>query len=112
MKAVERVAYHAGALCRLDITVRQRNVEVLVYGQVVDQMIALKHKADVLLVQFHPLLRLHLMNGTVEKIEFAGPGAVEHTQDAQQRRFSRAGRTHDGNEFALLDLRINAAEDK
>jgi hypothetical protein len=44
-----------------------------------------------------------------EKI-FAGPGPVEHSQDAQQRGFAGTRWTHDGNELARLNIKRDAAK--
>jgi hypothetical protein len=52
------------------------------------------------------------VNGLVEEKIFAGPGAVEHPDNAEQRGFSRARRTHDGDKFALLNFEIDAAQDE
>ena len=111
MEAVERVAHQAGAFGRLDIPVGQRNVEVLVDRQVVDQVIALEHEADVLLVQLHAVLGLHLVNGMIQKIELAGPRAVQHADDAEQRRFAGARGTHDSDKLAFLDVHFDAPQD-
>ena len=96
----------------LHVAVGERNVQVLIHRQVVDQVIALKDEADVLLVQFHAVLGLHLVHRMVQKIELAGPGAVEHADDAQQRGFAGAGGAHDGYELAFLDLEVDPAQDE
>ena len=56
VEAVEDVADHALALGALDVAVGERQVDVLVDGQVVEQVIALEHEADVLLLQPQPVL--------------------------------------------------------
>ena len=56
LEAVEDVADHALALLPADVAVRERNLEVLVDRQVVEQVIALEDEADVLLVQLRALL--------------------------------------------------------
>ena len=50
VEPIEDVADHAVAIGFLDVAVRQRHVEVLVHRQVIEQVIALEHEADVLLV--------------------------------------------------------------
>ena len=57
LKAVEDVADHALAILAADVAIGERNLEVLVDRQVVEQVIALEHEADVLLVQLRALLR-------------------------------------------------------
>ena len=46
----------------------------------------------------------------VEEI-FAGPGVIVHPEDVEQRRFAGAGRPHDGNEVAFVDLQVDVAQD-
>ena len=51
LKPIEDVGDHALALLAAHIAVRERNLEVLVHRQVVEQVVALKDEPDVLLVQ-------------------------------------------------------------
>src|SRR3954452_24973095 len=73
-------------------------------------MIALEHEADVLLVQLDAVLRLHPVHLEIQELELAGPGAIQHPEDAQQGRLPRAGRPHDRDELAFLDLQVDAAQ--
>ena len=73
-------------------------------------MVALKHEADVLLVQFGPLLRVQPVDRLFQEVVLAGPDAVVHAENVQQRRLARARRPHDGHEFAVLDVDVHAAE--
>ena len=41
---------------------------------------------------------------------FAGPGAIVHADQMQQRGFARAGGSHDGDELAFLDIDVDAAQ--
>src|ERR1700691_477829 len=111
MEPVQRIAHQTGALGRFDVAVRQRNVEVLVDRQVVDQVVALEHEADVLLVQLHAVLGLHLVNGMIQEVELAGPSAVQHPDDAEQRGFAAARWTHDGHKLAFLNVHLDAPQD-
>ena len=36
---------------------------------------------------------------------------IVHAENVQERRFARAGRTHDGNEVAFVDFEIDVAQD-
>jgi hypothetical protein len=42
---------------------------------------------------------------------FTGPGMIMHADYMEERRFAGAGRTHDGNEIALRDFKIDVAQD-
>src|SRR5581483_787411 len=55
MESIQRVAHNRRALRPLHIAIRKRNVQILVHRQVVDQVIALEHEADILLVQLHAI---------------------------------------------------------
>ena len=46
---------------------------------------------------------------TVQKI-FSRPGVIVHSKNVQERRFPGTGRSHDGNEIALLDFEIDVAK--
>src|SRR5664280_1169512 len=94
VKSSERAALVCDALGALDVPVRQRNVQVLVDRQVVDQVVALEDEADILLVQLHPLAGFHAVDLMAHKLEFPRPGAVQHPQDAEKSGFPRPGRTH------------------
>ena len=36
---------------------------------------------------------------------------IVHAQDVQQRRFARAGRPHDRDKVAFLDIQVDVAQD-
>src|SRR5439155_25828734 len=57
-KAIEHVGHERGALAFTVAAIRQRYIEVLVNRQVIEQMILLKHEADLLVSQRSTLLRL------------------------------------------------------
>ena len=54
---------------------------MLVHGQVVQQMIALKHEADVSFVQLGAILGLQPVHRIVEELVLAGPVRVMHPED-------------------------------
>src|SRR5207249_2217607 len=72
---------------------------------------ALEHEADVLLVQFRTLFRIETMDRLVHEVVLAGPRAVVHPKDVEQRRFPGARRPHDRNELAFLDVDVHTAQD-
>ncbi len=75
-EAVERVADQALALGRLDVAVGERQVEVLVDREVVDQVVALEDEADVRSLQRLPVLRLERLDRAVHEDVLALEGAV------------------------------------
>ena len=74
-------------------------------------MVLLKNKTDLFVAQGGAFLRFQMMNRDTHQKIFARPGVIVHAENMQQRRFSGAGRSHDGNEIALLDLEIDVAQD-
>src|SRR5256714_15138227 len=94
------------------IFVGEGNLEVLEDSEIVDEVIALEDEADVRLVQFVAFLQIQFAYGLLEKVVLAGPGAVEHTEDAEQSRLAGTGRPHEGDELARENVQGNAAEDK
>jgi len=107
---VEDVAHHALALRFLDVAVGERNVEVLVDREVIEQVIALEHEPDVLLVEPRAILRRELVYRLIEEVVLAGPRAVVHADDVQERGLAGAGRPHDGDELAVLHIEVDAAQ--
>jgi hypothetical protein len=107
---VEDVAHHAFPLRLLDVAVRERDVEVFVDREVIEQVVALKHEADVLLVQLGAILGRELVHRLVEKVVLPRPRAVVHADDVQQRRLSGARRPHDGDELPLLHIQVDPAQ--
>ena len=110
VEAIEDVADHAVALGLLDVAIRQRHVEVLVHRQMIEQVIALEHEADVLLVQPRAILRAQPVHRLAAEVVLAGPRAVVHADDVQQRRFAGARRPHDRDELAVLDVERDAPQ--
>ena len=55
-------------------------------------------------------LAAELVNRLIEKVVLASPRAVVHADDVQQGRLSGPRRPHDGDEFPLLHVQVDAAE--
>src|SRR5688500_17511596 len=55
VKAIECVTNDAVAILLWCITVRERNLQILVHCEIIEQMVALKNEADMLLLQFETL---------------------------------------------------------
>src|SRR4029077_5255202 len=67
-------------------------------------------EADVFLVQLHAVPIVELVHSVVHQVILSFPCAVEHSDDAHQRGFSRSGRAHDGDELAIGYVQIDAAQ--
>src|SRR6266487_2103778 len=80
LEPVQHVAHQALPLFPADIPVRKRNVQIFVYGQVIQQMIALEDKADVPLVELAFLLCRQRVDRVTEKIILSAPGVVVHSE--------------------------------
>ncbi len=102
-ETIERVGDEGAALRFAVAAIRERDVEVLVNRQVIEQVVVLENETDLLVAQDSALLRFQLMDrGAVEEI-FAAPAEVVHAEQMQQGRFPRARRPHHGDEIAFLD---------
>src|SRR5690242_6394476 len=75
-------------------------------------MILLEDEADVLLVQRDAPLVWHRVHWMADEVELAGPGAIEHAQDGEQRRLAGARRAHDRDELTRLNVERDAAKDE
>jgi hypothetical protein len=73
-------------------------------------VVTLKNEANILLVNFRAGLFVEAMDGKLQKIIFAGPGRIVHAEQVKECRLPRPGRTHNGDEFALFDIEIDAAK--
>ena len=72
--------HHALAILAAHVAIRERNLQVLVDREVVEQVVALKHEADVLLVQLRSLFRIQPMDRLVHEVALARPRAVVHAE--------------------------------
>src|SRR5947207_7151407 len=88
-------------------SVRQRQLDILINGEVVDQIEGLKDEADAAASDPRPLRRGERGHrAAVEKVLTAG-GRVEEAEDGEQGRFAAAGRTLDRDELAALNFEID-----
>src|SRR5204863_9017134 len=86
LKTIERVRDHGLAFGTLNISVRERNVQVLSHGEIVQQVELLKDKANVFLMQSRALFRRKLMHRMVAQEIFTFPCMIVHAEDREQRR--------------------------
>src|SRR5260370_33216761 len=112
VEAVEDVADQADALLVRIVFVRKRDFEVLEDGEIVDQVVALKDEADIGFVQLVAFFDVEFVDRLIKEIVFTVPGAIEHADDAKQSGFPRAGRSHEGDEFAGLNIQGDAPQDE
>ena len=92
------------------IFVGQRNLEIFENSQIVNEVVALKNKSNVGLVQFIALFDVQFVNRFAVEIIFTNPRAIEHPDNAEQSGFSGAGRSHDGDKLGGLNIQIDAAK--
>ena len=105
LEMVERFGHHALPLTARNVFVGERQIDVLLHRQVVEQVIALEDHADIALGQFGALLALHRVHGLLAKPVLACPLVVEQGEHIQQRRLPRSRRPHDGDELAFAGCR-------
>src|ERR1700747_342933 len=110
VKTIQSVADQADAFFVRDVPIRQWNLKVFVHGEIVDQVIALKYKSDIGLVQLVPLFDAESVHRLLEEKIFAGPCPAEHSQDAQQRGLAGTRWTHDGDKLAGRNIQRDAAK--
>src|SRR5262245_193527 len=93
------------------MAIGQRDLEVLVHREIVEQMVLLKDETDLFVPQRGALLWLQMMNGSFVQKIFALPAVVVHPENVQQSRFTSARWSHDRNKFAFGDVQIDIAQD-
>lgn len=87
-----------------------RNHDVFERREFGEELVELKDESDVLVAevgQFATVKRQHV--GAVDK-EAAGVGLVERADDLEQRGFACAARPYDADNFAFLDVEVDALE--
>ena len=90
LESIQHVADDAVAFAFLDVAIGERDVEVFVNGERIQQMIALKDEAEVFLVQLHAIFLVELVDGVLDQVIFTGPRAIVHSEQVQQSGFARA----------------------
>jgi len=83
VEPVKGVADQADALFVRHVLVRERHFQIFEDRQIVDQVIALKHKPNVRFVQFVALFDVQLVNRFAQKVKVSGPCAIQHPDDAE-----------------------------
>src|ERR1051326_6640737 len=111
LKTIERIGHDCGAFMLADFAVGKRDLEVLVNGQVIEQMILLKDEPDLFVSERGAFFRLQMMNADTAEIIFAAPAVIVHAEEVEDRGFPGAGRAHDRDKLAFLDVEIDVAED-
>src|SRR5262249_26091751 len=107
LKLVERVGHDRGPLSAANFAIRERDLEIFVNRQVVEQMVLLENKTDVFIAEGGSFLGLQMMDrGVVENI-FPGPAVVVHAEDMEQCGFSSARWAHHRNELALRNFKVD-----
>ena len=112
LEPVEGVGHEALPFGPGHVAVRQRHVEVLGDGEVVEQVVALEDEPDVGAAERLPVLGPQAVDGLAEEVVLAGPRRVVHPQNVEQGRLAGAGRPHDGDELARGDVEGDAAQDE
>ncbi len=91
------------ALRGTDVQVTQRQFDVLIDVQLVDEVEALEYEADVALAELGALLLLQAADLLSEQLIGALGGIIQEAEDVEQRGFAAARRPHDGDELAIVD---------
>src|ERR1044071_912715 len=90
LKPIENITDNAFAMLFFYISIRERDIQVLINREVIEQLIALKDKADISLMEFRALFLAQLMHGLIEKIVLSAPGRIMHAKQMEKGRFSRS----------------------
>jgi len=109
--ALKRVLDTVLALaCRHAGAIGQRQLDVLVDGEVADQVEALEDEADLLVADAGAVTEVQV--GDLFRVEgvAAVSGSVEQADDREQRRLAAAGGAGHGNVLAAGDVEVNARE--
>ena len=109
----KRSRVSATRLCRWlarNVLIRKRQIDVLLHGEVVEQVVALEDHADILLRQFSPLLALQVVNALFAKPVLALPLVVEKSQHVEERGLPCSRWSHHSDELAFANVEVHAAQ--
>ena len=87
------------------ILVRERKVDVLGHGEIVEQVIALEDHADALAGEVGALFAVELVRRRFAEPVLAEPAVIEQARARSERRLPCAGWSHDGDELAFSMVR-------
>ena len=90
--------------------VLQRQLDVLLHGEFVDEVERLEDETDLSAPSESALALFQMAHFHAVQPVAALRGIVQQTEDVQQRRFAAARRTHDGDELAVLHFQCDAPE--
>src|SRR5438067_598262 len=90
VKLIQRVAHDGIAPSLAYVPIRERDVEVLVNGEVVEEMISLEDKTDLLVAEGRALFRFQIVDAHVVEEIFTAPGVIVHAEDVEERRLAGA----------------------
>jgi len=110
VEAVEDVANEADALFVGDVFIGEGDFQVLEDRQVVDEVVALENEADIGFVKLIALLYIESVDRLAVKVVLAGPRAIEHADNAEERRLPGSRGSHERNKFTRLNLQGDAAQ--
>src|ERR1051326_1180263 len=93
-----------------ELAVQQRQLDVLDRRRAREQIEALKNEADLRVANDGALVAIELRDvDSVEQVR-SGRRTIEAAEDVHQRRLAGAGRSHDRDEVAFVDEKIDAVE--
>ncbi len=108
--ALERLGHACLALARAHPAIGQRQLDVLVDGQVADEVEALEDETDLAIADPRALGEREVRDlAALERIA-AVRRRVEQPENREQRRFAAAGGAGDGDIFAAANVEVNARE--
>src|SRR5690606_22281230 len=89
--------------------IEHRQLDILERGRAGEEIETLEDEAELLVAQVRELVAVELVDiDAVQQVGAAGR-AVEAAEHVHQRRLAGAARTHEGDEFALVDVERDAA---
>jgi len=98
------------ALGSTDFHVLERQLDVLIDVQLVDEVEALEYEADIALAKLGALAFFQLSHLLTEQLVGAARGVVQEAEDVEQRGFAAARRPHHGHELAALNFERDAVQ--
>jgi hypothetical protein len=87
-----------------------RKSDVLLRGELREEVLKLEDEADVRVAEAGPFSGRELVERLPEDLDSARVGAIDSSEQVEERALSDARRPHDGGEHARLELEVEIPE--
>lgn len=111
---IDRIQGPANTICSQtagDPSIDERELDVLIYCRMREHIVALENEAHMVAAKKRCLVLPQAGHILAKDLDTSFVRSMEQAKEMQQCRFAAAGWSHDGHEFSLADIDIDAFQD-